>query len=82
MDRKNCLRVISGCILTVILLFCVLECLSNILERKDSRIIFQEFYEQSENFDVLFFGTSHMDSAVSPMDMWEQNGIVGYNMAT
>lgn len=82
MKKKNQLRILCGCLATLVLLGCVLGCLCDIFERKDSRSRFQEFYEQEQDFDVLFLGTSHMDSAVSPMDLWEQNGIVGFNLGT
>lgn len=82
MEKKNRLRIICGCLATILLLCSVLGCLSDIFQRKESRSRFQEFYEQEQDFDVLFLGTSHMDSAVSPMDLWEQNGIVGYNLGT
>ena len=32
--------------------------------------------------DVLFFGTSHMVSGISPMEIYEKNGIVSYNLGT
>ena len=71
---------ICGCLATLILLVCTLGCLFRIFEKKDSRRKFQEFYEQEQNFDVLLLGTSHVMNGVSPMDMWEQDGIVAYNL--
>ena len=40
------------------------------------------FIEQKENFDVLFFGTSHVHSAISPMELWKREGIVSYNLSS
>ena len=56
--------------------------LSNLTERKESQNKFSEFYQQEENYDVLFFGSSHTLNAVFPMELWKDYGIVSYNMAT
>lgn len=41
----------------------------------------QDFFEQEENFDVLFLGSSHVLNAISPMDLWNDYGIVSYNLS-
>lgn len=40
-----------------------------------------EFMEESSEYDVLFFGNSHMVNAVFPMELWEDYGITSYNLA-
>lgn len=41
------------------------------------------FYEQDNDIDqVLFLGTSHTEYGVSPMEIYEDSGIVSYNLAT
>ncbi len=41
------------------------------------------FYSQEKNIDqVLFMGTSHSEYAVSPMEIYEDSGIVSYNIST
>ena len=41
------------------------------------------FYNQQEGVDqVLFFGTSHSEFGVSPMEIYEDSGIVSYNLST
>ncbi len=41
------------------------------------------FYSQQENVDqVLFMGTSHSEYGVSPMEIYEDSGIVSYNLST
>ena len=40
-----------------------------------------EFMEDSERYDVLFFGNSHMANGVYPMELWNDYGIVSYNLA-
>lgn len=41
----------------------------------------KEFMEESEMYDVLFFGNSHMANAVYPMELWHNYGIASYNLA-
>lgn len=55
--------------------------LSNLTERKESKAKFSDFYEQEEDFDVLFLGSSHTINGVFPMELWNDYGIVSYNMA-
>lgn len=54
---------------------------SGITERKDSRNKYADFYAQKEDFDVLFIGQSRMLNAVFPMELWNDYGIVSYNLA-
>ena len=42
---------------------------------------YYDFYQQEQDFDVLFLGTSHVLNAVYPMELWRDYGIVSYNMA-
>jgi len=80
MNKRKNIIILSRCMATILLFVCVFGCVSATLEGKESRDRFQEFYEQQENFDVLILGTSHAFRGISPMDMWEQNGIVAYNL--
>lgn len=41
----------------------------------------KEYMENTEIYDVLFFGNSHMANAVYPMELWHNRGIVSYNLA-
>lgn len=41
----------------------------------------EEFMENSEAYDVLFFGNSHMVTGVYPMELWRDYGIASYNLA-
>lgn len=40
-----------------------------------------EFVATGEEYDVLFFGTSHMAMGVHPMELWEDYGITSYDLA-
>ncbi len=81
--KKNIKKIFFFLAISVILLIF----LQNIVMPKDTL----EYTEiKMENFeddivktcDVLFFGTSHMVYGVSPMTIYENTGIVSYNMGT
>lgn len=63
------------------LLTVVLVKTSDLFERKYSDSKYYDFYQQEQDFDVLFLGTSHVLNAVYPMELWRDYGIVSYNMA-
>lgn len=49
---------------------------------EESTRIVSGFYEEKENsLDVLFLGTSHMNNAVSPMELYEKYKFTSYNLA-
>lgn len=78
--KKHFFNLIS-CIVTISLTITVLGRFTTMTERKDSVAKYRDFFEQESDFDVLFFGTSHMLNAVLPMELWSDYGIVSYNMA-
>lgn len=50
---------------------------------ENSTASFKTFYGQQKDIDqVLFLGTSHSEFAVSPMEIYEDSGIVSYNIST
>ena len=78
--KQKGLRLIQTLVFCLLLL-AVLSHASGVLERKESRNKFGPFFEQKENFDVLFLGNSHMVNGVFPMELWNQHGIAAYNIA-
>ncbi|MBR5578749.1 MAG: hypothetical protein IKW28_07120, partial [Lachnospiraceae bacterium] len=72
----------SICLLAVILLVIGgLVVGSEILERKDSKNKFSQFYGDNREYEVLFFGQSHVLNGIFPMELWKDYGITSYNMA-
>lgn len=65
--------------------FCVLMVLiiiaGKVLQRKESVKKYQDFWELSEQVDVLFLGSSHVLNALSPLQLYAEYGITSYNMA-
>lgn len=76
--KRKLWRIIS-CVLTLCLLAVSLNFLTNLMERKASLIMYQPFFEQEADFDVLFIGSSHVKNGVFPMELWNDYGIVSYN---
>lgn len=75
-------RKIVGIIKVVCFLALFLVCFMGavkLFQRKDSVIKYTSFFEQEEDFDVLFFGSSHAVNGIFPMELWEDYGIVSYN---
>lgn len=52
-----------------------------LFEKKDSVEMYSEFWENPKEYDVWFFGTSHMRYGVQPMDLWNDYHIRSYNLA-
>lgn len=65
--------------MVVVLTSVLLVKMTELLEKKESVSKYADFFDQKEDFDVLFFGTSHMLNAVFPMELWNDYGIVSYN---
>lgn len=79
-NKLLCKRILC-CALALVLLAFSIHGISLLLGNKISEGHFGMFYEHEGNFDVLFFGTSHMLNACIPVQLWNDYGIVSYNMA-
>lgn len=76
------LKRITGTI-CFILLFCfVFHCVAHFMERKDSMEQFSEFWSDPAGYDVWFLGNSHMYRGVLPMELWKENEIRSYVLAS
>ena len=53
-----------------------------VLAVTDSYYQYAPFLEDETEYDVLFFGSSHMEYALSPMQLYHEHGITSYNMAS
>lgn len=78
-NSKIIISIIKICIF-VILLAGAIYVSSIVLREKTTINKNGDFFSQNEDFDVLFFGSSHMEIFVNPMDLWKEFGIVSYNM--
>lgn len=40
-----------------------------------------KFFSEKQDYDVLFYGSSHVLSGIQPMELWKGYGITSYNLA-
>lgn len=67
-------------ILLVLVSICIgLMFLNRVFMRDSSRFKYKPFFENNTEYDVLFFGTSHVINGIFPMQLWEDYGITSYN---
>lgn len=52
-----------------------------VVQRKESVKKYSDFWELSDQIDVLFFGSSHVLNGINPLMLYEEYGITSYNMA-
>lgn len=67
------------CLLTVCLTVLCLKGMTDLLQRKSSDFKYRPFFEQEEDFDIIFLGTSHVINGIFPMELWNDYGFVSYN---
>lgn len=82
---RNAMRMIVFLVIVVM----ILNVLSEIFMSKQKKSMvkyngevtfFDSFYQQPRNsLDVIFLGSSHIYSGISPMEMWNTYGIAGYD---
>ena len=77
---KPSFKIFISCTITLLLFVCCITTLDSLTERKESRNKYYDFFEQKENFDVLFLGSSHTINAICPMELWDDYGIISYNL--
>ena len=75
------IKQIFSCIMVIIITLVMFNATANIVERKESVVKNQDFILEKQNIDVLFLGTSHVINGVYPMELWDDYGIVSYNLA-
>ncbi len=64
---------------TIALLIAVLFGLTRLLEDKISYREKGDYFAADGDYDVFFFGVSHVQNGVLPMEMWREYGISSYN---
>ena len=52
---------------------------NRVFMRDGSRFKYKPFFENDTEYDVLFFGTSHVINGIFPMQLWKDYGITSYN---
>ena len=83
------LRFFCSALAFLALLTLILIPLSRLLARKSLALPWNTttkisgFYNEEQNqFEVMFFGSSHAYAAFSPLELWEETGVKSYVFAT
>lgn len=78
MKRRLCNAVsVIGFLAVLVFAICYT---TDILSRKDSVIKYHDLEVEEQEIDVLFFGTSHVVNGIYPMELWNEYGMVSYNI--
>lgn len=77
LSKKKWITLITAVIFIFLgVLLAIKTCIT--VERKEGRNRISNFVQSSLNEDILFIGTSHMDKAVKPMELWNKYGYTSY----
>lgn len=69
-------------LVVIIFMLCLVMSFTSYILRKDEVYVKnQEFYEEDEKYDILFFGSSHSNMGILPMELWNDYGITSYNLS-
>ncbi|MCM1155633.1 MAG: hypothetical protein NC314_02420 [Roseburia sp.] len=80
MNIKRKIKILTGCIVTAGLTIIFIRYSADLLRQPNRDDIYTFFEDQKEDYEVLFFGSSHVKYGISPMELWHDYGIVSYNM--
>jgi len=69
-------------LLTIVAITALVCGLTRLYTSKNGAIHRQRFYEQKEDVDVLFIGTSHAYAGYQPMELYRKYGISSFNLST
>jgi hypothetical protein len=67
---------------TVFLIVCGLLGVQNLTKQKTSSsrdLSYKTYFDYSEDYDVLYLGTSHVMYGINPLEIWNEYGITSYN---
>lgn len=81
MNRQT-VRNIIGSICFIIAFVFAFGRVSDLLERKHSRVGYSEFWEDPEGYDVWLLGTSHMRQGVQAVELYGDYKIAAYCLAS
>lgn len=81
MNRK--IRILAACLVTLLLTAGIIHALGRLLRPTDTDVVFNTinaFHDMPENsLEVIGYGSSHMWTGISSMELYEKYGIGAYN---
>lgn len=78
---KDLIKKILSCAAVLFLFLWGLNGLSRLTVNKTSYTKYEQFQENGQKYDVLFFGSSHVINGISPLDLFRDYGITSYNFS-
>lgn len=81
MYKKTAQQVMSV-LVTICLLVSCLNYIQELTRAKSAEtrdMSYSTYFDYAEDYDVLFFGTSHVMYGISPLEIWNEYGITSYN---
>ena len=66
-------------VIFLLILGLILSRIQGMFTRKESRRKLARFFQEQAGFDVLFTGISHMETGISPMELYNEYGITSFN---
>lgn len=76
---KTKTRILKDSVFLLLLVVVFLQ-VASMVQRKESKVEYREFYQNKQKIDVLFMGSSHVLYSLLPMELWHEYGICTYNM--
>ncbi len=73
------IKKVCVCLLVICMTVISLKGMTDLSQRKSSDFKYRPFFEQEEDFDIIFLGTSHVINGIFPMELWNDYGFVSYN---
>ena len=77
---KKYIKRITGCILVLVLVFTVFMISYRASRVEYGHVKYEQFFNEDTDYDVMFFGASHTQNGIYPMQLWKDFGITSYNM--
>ncbi len=78
--RKIKIAALSLCF--ILLLGTVINTAADIVRKKGSIKFYSQFWQNPEEYDVWFMGTSRVYFSIQPMELWNRYGIRSYNLGS
>lgn len=78
---KKVLSQVMSVVLVIALITAILHGVDRFFEYKQSRAKCDAFFDASEDFDILFFGTSHAVMGYLPMELWDEYHVTSYSFS-
>ncbi len=79
--KNNTKHLFHVFIFGVVLVFILIK-VTDIVESKRSQNKYKTFFEEADEYDVLFAGSSHIFCSIYPMEIYNDYGITSYDIAS